>query len=37
MSFTEYLDWLVENSNLFPKEIEDCEEVHEKNFEEFKF
>jgi|LauGreDrversion4_2_1035121.scaffolds.fasta_scaffold6191104_1 hypothetical protein len=37
MSFTEYLDWLVENSDLFSQEIESASENHSENVDQLKF
>ncbi len=37
MSFAEYLDWLVENEDLFSDEIEENEERHQENIVQFKF
>jgi hypothetical protein len=37
MSFSEYLDWLVENSGLFTEEIETKNEDLSENIEQLKF
>lgn len=37
MSFAEYLDWLVENNELFSKEIEIDKVSSHENIDQFKF
>lgn len=37
MSFAEYLDWFVENSDLFPNEIENKREKDYENIGQLKF
>lgn len=37
MSFAEYLDWLVENSELFSEEVESNQENSHENIDRFKF